>query len=80
MTEFFSASGYPTSITEEAVSRARALSLAVQAASERPIVSMLYHPHNLPVCRILWSNWHILENSATVGYVTFLYTPTSTAV
>ena len=73
MTESFSAHGYPTSVTEEAlrhvkwISRDHALSPAVQAACERPIVSVLYHPHNLPVWRILWSNWHILENSATVG-------------
>ena len=61
------------SITEEAlrrvkrISRAYALSPAVPAACERPIVSVFYHPHNLPVCRILWSNWHIRENSAAVG-------------
>ena len=73
MTEFFSARGYPTSITEEAlrrvkrISRAHALRAAVPAACERPIVSVLYHPHNLPVCRILRSNGHILENRATVG-------------
>ena len=73
MTQFFSARGYPTSITKEAlrrvkrISRACALSPAVPAACKRPIVSMLYHPHNLPLCRILWSNWHFLENSAIVG-------------
>ena len=73
MTEFFSACGYPKSITEEAmrrvkrISRAYALSPAVPAACKRPIVSVLYHPHNLPVCWILRSNWYILENSATVG-------------
>ena len=73
MTESFSAHGYPTSVTEEAlrhvkwISRDHALSPAVQAACERPIVSVLYHSHNLPVCRILRSNWHILKNSATVG-------------
>ena len=67
------ACGYPQSITEEAlrrvkwISRAHANSTAVPAACERPIVSMLYHPHNLPVCQILRSNWHILENSTTVG-------------
>ena len=71
--EFFSACGYPTSVTEEAlrrvkqISRAHTLSLAVPAACERPFVPILYHPHNLPVCRILWSNWHILQNSTTVG-------------
>ena len=73
MTEFFSARNYPTSVTEEVlrrvkrISRAHALSPADPAACERPITSALYHPHNLPVCRILRSYWHILKNSAAVG-------------
>ena len=73
MTEFFSAPGYPPSITEKAlrhvkrISSARALSPAVPADCKRPIISELYHPHNLPVWQILRVNWYILENSATAG-------------
>ena len=44
-----------------------ALGLAVPAATERPFVSVLYHPHNLPISWILHSDRHILENSATDG-------------
>ena len=40
---------------------------AAPITNERPIVSVLYHPHNLPICWILRSNWHILQNSTTVG-------------
>ena len=75
MSEFFSAHGYPTSVTENAlgcakqISRACALNPAAPVTNERPIISVLYHPHNLPVCQILRPNWHILQNSTTVGTI-----------
>ena len=49
------------------ISRAYALNPAAPIMNERPIISVLYYPHNLPVCWILQSNWHILQNSTTVG-------------
>ena len=73
MSEFFSAQGYPTSVTENAlrcakqISRACALNPAAPVTNERPIISRLYHPHNLPDCRILRSDWHILQNNTTVA-------------
>ena len=66
MSEFFSAHGYPTSVIENALTRAKQISRActlnpvAPVMNEIPIVSVLYHPYNLPVCWILWSNWHIL--------------------
>ena len=73
MSEFFSTHGYPKSVIKNAlrcakqISRGCTLNPVASVTNEVPIVSVLYHPHNLPVCWILWSNWHILQNSTTVG-------------
>lgn len=34
---------------------------------ERPTLVLTHHPHNLPVRRIILSNWHILQQSSSVG-------------
>ena len=44
------------------VAKTFALDLAAPVTNERPIVCVLYHPHN----QILQSKWHILQNSTTV--------------
>ena len=70
MAEFFTARHYPHDVIDrarkqvESVTRSDALCNQAPQQDQRPVVSLLYHPHNLPVRRILLSNWHILESSA----------------
>ena len=73
MCDFFTARLYPPAVIRSALQRAKqvpreaALLQTPPKQTERPVVSVLYHPHNLPVCRILKSNWHLLTDSLTVG-------------
>ena len=71
MAQFFITRNYPQEVVDRALKRAESiprshtlLDKGIQQ-NERPVVSLLYHPHNLPVRRILLSNWHILESSAS---------------
>ena len=70
MTQFFTARHYPKAVMDQAlkqvesVTRYDALHDHAKDQTERPVVSLLYHPQNLPVRRILLSNWHILEGSS----------------
>ena len=69
MSQFFTARDYPQAVIDQARKRVESVTrpdaLCNQTAQQmnRPVVSLLYHPHNLPVRRILLSNWHIIEKS-----------------
>ncbi|XP_070194281.1 uncharacterized protein [Littorina saxatilis] len=75
MTSFFLARNYPDALVRDAllrvtqVCRESALSPSPSRDSDRPVVSLLFHPHNMPVSRILKSNWHILQGSDSVGSI-----------
>ena len=72
MAEFFTARNYTHLTVDEALKRAKQASrlsalCPVPPSDNIPIVYLLFHPHSLSVCRILHSNWHILENNSSVG-------------
>ena len=69
----FSDRHYPTSILQRTLGRAKSVSRessllpSDRPTGDRPIVVIPYHPHNLPIKRILLDNWNILKKDPTVG-------------
>lgn len=68
MTTFFTSRGYPTDTIREALNRACATSRSqaltpkpTSDTEDRPVLTMVFHPHNLPVKNILLKNFSILQ-------------------
>jgi hypothetical protein len=72
---FFQNRGYPQPIIRQAYAKASAISrpTALQphdkTENDRPILAITFHPHTLPICRIIRSNWHLLSKSPTVSQI-----------
>jgi hypothetical protein len=76
MCHFFTDRHYPPNVVQTALNKVNSISReeALQPRtkdphSERPTMVLTHHPHNLPVKRIILSNWHILSRSPTVGEI-----------
>ena len=76
MTAFFTSRSYPADIIREAYNRACATSRAqaltpkpTSDTEDRPVLTMVYHPHNLPVKNILLKNFHILQKDPKLSTV-----------
>ena len=73
MVEFFRRRNYPASVLTQSLERAKgipreaALLPSPCSQEDRPIVVIPYHPHNLPIKRILLDNWYLLKNDLNVG-------------
>ena len=73
MIDFFLARNYPYDVVVRGLMRARnisrraALSHSLRPDDLRPRVIISYHPHNLPVKRILLDKWPILCRDSSVG-------------
>eukprot|EP00745_Piridium_sociabile_P023737 TRINITY_DN3707_c0_g1_i1.p1 TRINITY_DN3707_c0_g1~~TRINITY_DN3707_c0_g1_i1.p1 ORF type:complete len:909 (-),score=150.62 TRINITY_DN3707_c0_g1_i1:630-3356(-) len=70
MTTFFTSRGYPIDIVREALKRASSVSrsqlissltVTRKQATDRTILTLVYHPHNIPVKNILVKNFNILQ-------------------
>ncbi|KAK7087139.1 hypothetical protein V1264_021228 [Littorina saxatilis] len=70
MASFFLGRGYPQSVIDDAFAKASkktresALEQSTPPVNDRPTVCITFHPHTVPICRIIRSNWHILAKSA----------------
>ena len=71
MAGFFVSQGYEEQCVTNGLSRARQKPRAVAledqigrhvAKTDRPVLSIIYHPHNLPVTKIIRKNFHILQS------------------
>ena len=75
MASFFFERAYPQDVVDTAVtkvrhvSRADALIKRDRVDPDRPTVCITFHPHTVPIPRILRSNWHILSQSRQVGQI-----------
>ena len=73
MMSFFIRRGYPMTVLRSSLERAKsvpretALLPSGTPKEGRPIVVIPYHPHNLPIKRILLDNWNILHQDSFVG-------------
>ena len=73
MADWFRARHYPEQIIMDALLKASLLqrdSTLVYASREptkRPIVVVPYHPHNLPLKRIILSNWSLLQQDPIIA-------------
>ena len=71
MLGFFTDQGYPFDIVSNSLVRARVVSRKDslkqkqdRSQNERPVLSLTYHPHNIPVKNVLVKNFHILQADA----------------
>ena len=73
MADFFRARHYPEKVIMDALTKASRLnreSTLVYASREptkRPIVVVPYHPHNLPLKRIILNNWSLLQEDPNIA-------------
>ena len=73
MMGFFIRRGYPMTVLRSSLERAKsvpreiALHPSRTPKEDRPIVVIPYHPHNLPIKRILLENWNILHQDPVVS-------------
>ena len=75
-TTFFTSRGYPANTVREAFNRACATSRTqamtpkpTSDTEDRPVLTIVYHPHNLPVKDILLKNFHILQQDPKLNTV-----------
>ena len=69
MASFFKARKYPEDVVQTALERARSTSRTealtpremVGESEDRVVAVIPYHPHNIPICRILHENFHLLH-------------------
>ena len=73
MSGFFTDQGYPFSVVSNSLQRAKTVSRSDtlnperrknKSQNERPVLSLTYHPHNIPVKNILIKNFHILQSDS----------------
>ena len=78
MASFFTSQGYEEQCVQNGLCRAkrksRAAALDNQAGrsvtkSERPVLSIIYHPHNLPVANIIKKNFHIIQSDPDLSEI-----------
>ena len=75
MKNFFLDRDYPPEVVDSAINKAKAITREDALADsrppsdDRPSVNLTYHPHNVPVCRILSSNWHILQDNPKLSEI-----------
>ena len=77
MASFFETRHYPLNVVHTALDRVRNISrqdaltpnILANEPLDRPVVVLTFHPHNIPVKKILLNNWNILQDSPTVGKV-----------
>ena len=75
MSSFFINRAYPESVVRKALSRAQttprhsALQPKPAKHTDRPTAILPFHPHSLPISRILKSNWHILSKNTSIAPV-----------
>ena len=69
MSRYFTDQGYPSDVVSRSLERARAVSRSDslnhrrkdRSNNDRPVLSLTYHPHNIPVKNILLKNFHIIQ-------------------
>ena len=71
MAGFFTSQGYDEQCVNKGLRRAQGKTRAAvlgdqagrsKARNERPVLSITYHPHNLPVTNIIKKNFHIIQS------------------
>ena len=80
MTTFFTNRHYPPNVVKKGLDRARSvprqstLHTTNRPDNDRPVVVIPYHPHHLPIKRIILDNWSTLQDDPLIGE-TFSSTP-----